>query len=71
MNTCVHLWQYLTQFSLECEMLQTKFVEKIKTHILFSNFFRKSCRLWENVEKYGTDGQAASDRVIRHMRFVW
>ena len=29
-----------------------KFVEKIKTHILFSvTFYRKSCRLWDNVEK--------------------
>ena len=28
------------------------FVEKIKTHILSSDtFFRKSCRLWDNIEK--------------------
>jgi len=35
-------------------MFQTKFVEKIKTHILYSItlFFRKSCLLWNNVEKY-------------------
>jgi len=33
-------------------MFQTKVVEKIKTHILFSvTIFRKSCRLWDNVEK--------------------
>jgi len=33
-------------------MFQTKFVEKIKAHILFSiTFLRKSCHLWENVEK--------------------
>jgi hypothetical protein len=32
-------------------MFQTKFVEKIKTHFMFSNFFfRKSCRLWDNVK---------------------
>jgi len=33
---------------------QTKVVEKIETHILFSVtvFYKKSCRLWENVEKY-------------------
>jgi hypothetical protein len=32
-----------------------KVVEKMKTHILFSItfFFRKSCSLWANVEKYG------------------
>jgi len=34
-------------------MFQTKVVEKAKTHLVFSNFFffRKSCRLWYNVEK--------------------
>ena len=36
-------------------MFQTKVVEKIKTHILCSvTLFRKSCRLWVNVEKYGS-----------------
>jgi len=35
---------------------ETKFVEKIKTHILLSpKFFpRKPCRIWDNVDKYGT-----------------
>jgi len=33
-------------------MLQTKVVEKIKTRVLYliTFFFRKSCRLWDNVE---------------------
>jgi len=39
-------------------MFQTKVVEKIEKHILCSIavlfFFRKSGRLWDNVEKYGT-----------------
>jgi len=39
------------QFYLELKMLQTKVVEEIKTHFLFSNFFFKSCRLWENTKK--------------------
>ena len=51
MQTNIHFWSYLAQFSLEWEMFQTKAVEKIKTHILSSvTFFRKSCRLWDNVE---------------------
>jgi len=34
-------------------MFQTKVVEEIKTHVLsLVTFFRKSCRLWDNVEKY-------------------
>jgi hypothetical protein len=37
-------WSYLAQW----EMLKTKFIEKIKTHILYSiTFFGKSCSLWQ------------------------
>jgi hypothetical protein len=56
------VWSYLSHFFLEREILQTKLVKKIKTHILWSiYFFRKSCRLWDNVVKYcrvkpATDG---------------
>jgi hypothetical protein len=54
MKTYVHLWLDLTEFFLKWEMFQTKVVAKIKTHILCSlTFFRKSCRVWNNVEKYG------------------
>jgi len=45
-------------------MFQTKGVEKIKTHILCSiTVFRKSCRLWDNVEKYCRAGQATDDNM--------
>ena len=55
---------HLAHFFLVWEMFQTKFVEKIKTHILYSvTFFRKSCRLWENVEKYCTAGQATDENI--------
>jgi len=34
-------------------MFQTKVVEKLKTHILCSVIsFRKSCHIWDNVEKF-------------------
>jgi len=36
MNSYANLWQYLAHFFLECEMFQTEFVEKFKTHILCS-----------------------------------
>jgi hypothetical protein len=40
-------------------MLQTKLIAKIKTDILCSvPFFRKSCHLWENMEKYCRARQA-------------
>jgi len=46
-------------------MSQTKVADKIKTRFLYSVtfFFRKSCRLWENVEKYFRVGQAADDNM--------
>jgi hypothetical protein len=52
-------------------MLQTEVVEKIKTHFMVNSFFfRKSCRLGDNVEKYGTATQATDDNIIRRMRFA-
>jgi len=49
-------------------MFQTKVVEKIKTHILCSTtFFRKSCPLWHNVEKYCRAGQATDDNMAHGM----
>ena len=37
-------------------------------NILF--FFRKSCRLWGNVEKYGRAGLATEGDITRHMRIA-
>jgi len=46
-------------------------IDKIKTHILRSvTCFRKSYRLWDNVEKYGTSGQSTDDSIIRRMRLA-
>ena len=64
MKTNIHFLSYLAHFFLEWEMLQTKFVEKIKTHSFFSvTLFLKSCRLWDNVEKYSRAGQATGDNM--------
>jgi hypothetical protein len=69
MKTCVHLRQYLAHLLLETEMFQTKFVNKIKTHILCSvTFFLNLCRLLDNVVKYGTAGQAADGNIKRRVR---
>jgi hypothetical protein len=52
-------------------MSQTKAVDEIKTHISCSiTFFRKFCRLWDNVEKYGRARQATDDNIIRRMHFA-
>ena len=43
---------------LRMKNFSSRSVEKIKTHILCSTkFFRKSCRLWDNEEKFCTAGQ--------------
>jgi len=44
-------------------MFQTGVVEKIKTRLLFSIPPRKSCRLWDNVEKFCSDIQATDDNM--------
>jgi hypothetical protein len=45
-------------------MLQTKVVQKIKTHILCSiTSIHNSCRFLDNVEKYGRVRQAAGDHM--------
>ena len=52
-------------------MLQVKVVKKIKTLVLCSVIPpRKSCRLWDNVEKYGRVGQATDDNIILPMRIA-
>jgi len=45
-------------------MLQTKPVEKIKTHFVFKDFaLRKSCFLWDYVEEYGRARPATDDSL--------
>jgi hypothetical protein len=65
MKTIIHFLSYLAHFLLEWEMFQTKVLEKIKTHILYSvTFFQKLRRLWDNVEKYCTARQATDDNMV-------
>ena len=74
MKRCVHLWSYFSRFFFaECEMFQTKFVDRIKTQVLCSLLFSwKSRRLWNNAEIYGRAGQATDGSVVlcRVMRFA-
>jgi len=39
MLNCTHFLSYLSEFFLEGEIFQTKFVQKIKTHCVQKNFF--------------------------------
>jgi len=52
-------------------MFETKIVEKIETRILCSTTsFRKSCRLWDNVEKYFRAGKATDDNKAHAQRIL-
>jgi hypothetical protein len=43
-----------------------KIAKKIKTYISFSIFFfRKSCRLRNNLDNYGRERRVADDNIIR------
>ena len=54
--------RYLVQFFLELKNASDKDVQKIEIDILYLVvFFKKSCLLWDNVEKYRTAGQATDD----------
>jgi len=44
--------------------------ETQNTHFMFSDLFRKSCRLWDNVEKYDKAIQASGDSSIRPIRIA-
>jgi hypothetical protein len=64
MKTNINVWFYLAHFLLEWDVFETKVVQKIKTNILCSaTVFRKSWRLWINVEKYCKARQATDDNI--------
>jgi len=45
-------------------MFQTKVVEKIKTHFVFSNFFfHKFCCLWNHLGKCGRAGEDTDENI--------
>jgi hypothetical protein len=51
MKNNVHLLQYLAKFFLEWEIFQTKFIENIKTHILYSINFLENPAVYEIIWK--------------------
>ena len=59
----IHIYDISLNYLLRMRNVSNKSVEKNTTHILCtSTFFRKSCRLWENVDKYCT----ATDDDMAH-----
>jgi hypothetical protein len=63
-QTDLHFLSNLAELFWKREMVRTKVVQTIKTHILCSmTLLRKSYCLWGNVKKYGTAGQATRDNM--------
>jgi len=72
MNNNKRLWSYLDHFFLEWEIFQTNLVEQIKTHILCSvTFFRKSCHVWDNVEKNVVEPDSPKMTIWRMRIACW
>jgi hypothetical protein len=69
MTTYVLLWQYLNDLFLAWEMFQTNLRRKSKQLFLIT-FLRKLFYSWDNVETYGTAGQATGDNIIQHMNIA-
>jgi hypothetical protein len=64
MKSNVHSFIIYLSFLLRMRNILAEFVEKIKTQTLCSvNFFRKTCPLWDHVEKHGRATQAVDDNV--------
>jgi hypothetical protein len=60
----IHIFLLCLAESLEREIFQVGTVEKIKTDISCSiSFFRKSFRLWDNIDKYCREGQAIDNNM--------
>jgi len=69
-TNCYFTWSlYLFQFFLQWEIFRIKVAEKIKTtHFMLNNVFPKIVNLWDNVEIYGTVGQATGGNITGRMR---
>jgi hypothetical protein len=66
MKTNVHLWKYLAQLYLKCEMFQDKCYRE-NQNTFYVQYFQKSCRLRVKVEEYDTTSQATDNNIIRGM----
>ena len=68
-NKGYFIWRLYTFTVISCWKLRRmgnisyRNFRKNKTHFVFNNFFfRKTCRLWDNVEKYGRTRKVTSDK---------
>jgi hypothetical protein len=59
---CVNIYDNVSPIFLRRRNVSNKsFKENQNTHLMFSNFFRKLCRLWDNVGKQCGAGEAVDN----------
>ena len=63
MKTNVHILSYRAKFVLEWEMIRRTLKSKSKCTFVLNKCFSKWCRLWDDVIKYSTEGQATDDNM--------
>ena len=68
-SICLHTHNCVAVYSLTTCFDRRGSLSGCVAHFIFSNFFRKSCCLWDNVEKYGGAREAVDSMV--HARCVW
>ena len=64
---------YFTDFFSEWKPFQI-YTVKQNTLLMFKKFFRKPCRLWDNLGNYGSARQATDDNKCdskKKMRFAY
>jgi hypothetical protein len=68
MKTYAHLSQIITEFFLEWG-ISDKICRANQKHFYIEQLLsRKSCRLWDNVDKYCSAGQATTDNLELALR---
>jgi len=70
MKNARNFLSHLPAFFLELEIFQTHHIEKINRHFMFNKCVRKSCRLWDNVDKYCRARQVTDDNKMRDIHFT-
>jgi hypothetical protein len=71
MKTFSYLWLSRWILRITRNVSSKTYRENQHTHFMISNFFfRKPCRLWDNVEKYGKAREATDDDTIWCVRFA-
>jgi hypothetical protein len=63
----IHLSQYVAELFLELELPQTKVVEKIKTHFMFTNVLPENYAVYKIMQKNMVEPDAKARQKRRNL----